>query len=236
MGTVAPLACAIGRALSPPYGNAHRSDVPILLRRRSAARTHDRAQPIGGLTNQIAAERPKGRLAAHLSFGTAMKKSELTRERLRELLDYDPKTGEFRWRNNSKHRAGRIAGFHQRSVSWCINIDGRRYQAHQLAWLYVKGEWGRPVIDHRDGNPLNNRWSNLRLSTYSGNAANRGRMRSNTSGFKGAVFDPRTGKWLALISKEGRRYCLGRYPTAEEAHEAYVAKARELFGDFARVK
>jgi hypothetical protein len=166
----------------------------------------------------------------------AVKKSELTQERLHELLDYDSETGEFRWRDNSKPRAGRIAGFQQRSVSWCINIDGRRYQAHQLAWLYVKGEWGRPVIDHRDGNPLNNRWSNLRLSTYSDNAANRRRMRSNTSGYKGVGFDRRTGKWRALISKDGRLYCLGRYATAEEAHEVYVAKARELFGEFARTE
>jgi HNH endonuclease/AP2 domain len=167
-----------------------------------------------------------------------VKKSELTQERLRELLRYDPKTGEFRWRAGKKPnpRAGRIAGCRQQSDSWSIRIDGRRYQAHQLAWLYMRGEWGRPVIDHRDGNPLNNRWSNLRLSTYSDNAANRGRMRSNTSGFKGAVFDPRTDKWRALISKDGRRYCLGRYATAEEAHAAYVAKALELFGEFARAK
>lgn len=165
-----------------------------------------------------------------------MKKSELTQERLHELLDYDPKTGIFRWRNKSQHRAGRIAGCRQQSDSWSIRIDGRRYQAHQLAWLYMEGQWGEPVIDHRDGNPLNNRWSNLRLSTYSDNAANRGRMRSNTSGFKGAVFCSRTGKWRALISKDRRRYCLGRYATAEEAHAAYVAKARELFGEFARAK
>ena len=167
-----------------------------------------------------------------------MKKSELTQERLQELLDYDPETGEFRWRVRKKrgHSAGDIAGCRTRSDAWSIRIDGRRYQAHQLAWLYMEGEWGEPVIDHRDGNPLNNRFSNLRLSTYSDNAANRGRMRSNTSGFKGAVFDPRADKWRAQISKDGRRYCLGRYATAEEAHEAYAAKARELFGEFARTK
>jgi len=167
-----------------------------------------------------------------------VKKSELTQERLQELLDYDPETGEFRWRVRKKrgHSVGDIAGCRARSDSWSIRIDGRSYQAHQLAWLYMEGEWGEPVIDHRDGNPLNNRFSNLRLSTYSDNAANRGRMRSNTSGFKGAVFDPRTDKWRAQISKDGRRYCLGRYATAEEAHEAYAAKARELFGEFARTK
>jgi hypothetical protein len=165
-----------------------------------------------------------------------VKKSELTQERLRELLDYDPKTGKFRWRarEESNQRFGHIAGSRTRSEYWAIRIDGRPYQAHQLAWLYMKGEWGRPVIDHCDGNPFNNQWSNLRLSTHSNNAANRRRPRSNTSGFKGVTFDRQRGNWKAQITKDGRYYCVGRYATAEEAHAAYVAKARELFGEFAR--
>ena len=165
-----------------------------------------------------------------------MKKAELTQERLHKLLRYNRKTGEFRWRRNSNQRAGQIAGCRVRSECCVIRIDGRHYQAHQLAWFYVKGEWGRPIIDHRDGDPLNNRLSNLRISTHSDSAANRRRMRSNRSGFKGVVFCPRTGKWRAMITKDRRRFCLGRYATAEEAHEVYATKARELFGEFARTK
>jgi hypothetical protein len=167
-----------------------------------------------------------------------VKNSELTQERLRELLRYDPRTGKFRWRvrKRSNHNPGDIAGCRVRSDFWCIHINGRRYQAHQLAWLYMKGAWGRPVIDHRDGNSLNNRWRNLRLTTRSNNAANRRRLRSNTSGFKGVVFNRQRGNWKAQITKEGRRYYLGSYATAEKAHAAYVAKARELFGEFARTK
>jgi hypothetical protein len=154
-----------------------------------------------------------------------VKKSELTQERLRELIHYDPKTGKFRWqvRKKSNHSVGDIAGCRMRSDCWCIHIDGRRYQAHQLAWLYMRGEWGRPVIDHRDGNPLNNRWRNLRLSSYSDNAGNRRRMRRNTSGFKGVSFHRQRGNWRAQITKQGRCYCLGSYATAQEAHAAYVA-------------
>ena len=164
------------------------------------------------------------------------KKPELTQERLQELLDYDLKTGEFRWRENSNQRAGQIAGCRQRADCCRIHIDGRRYQAHQLAWFYMMGEWGRPVIDHRDGNPLNNRFSNLRLSTRSENGANRRPTRSNTSGFKGVAARRRTGKWTAQITKDGRRHYLGSFASAEDAHSAYVAKARELFGEFARTK
>ena len=166
------------------------------------------------------------------------KKPELTQERLHELLDYDPKTGEFRWRVRKKrgHKAGDIAGYRTQSERWSICIDGRDYPAHQLAWFYVTGEWGRPVIDHRDGNSLNNRLSNLRVSSHSNNVANRGRPRSNTSGLKGAFFDRRRGHWTAEITKDGRRYYLGSFATAEDAHSAYAAKARELVGEFARTK
>ena len=167
-----------------------------------------------------------------------MDKPQLTQARLCELLHYDPDSGEFRWRADmrSNVRAGDIAGCRMRSEYWTIHIDGRNYRAHQLAWLYMKGEWGRPLIDHRDGNPLNNRWSNLRLASHTDNAANRPRLRSNTSGFKGVSFDRRRGNWIAQITYQGRRYFIGRYPTAEEAHEAYVTAARLLCGEFARTE
>ena len=167
-----------------------------------------------------------------------MKKPELTQERLQEVLRYDPDTGEFRWRVRIRPNvhADDIAGTRMRSDWWGIHLDGRIYRAHQLAWFYMKGEWGRPLIDHRDGNPLNNRWRNLRLSTRSENCANRRRLVSNTSGFKGVSFDRRRGNWIARIRKESRDYFLGRFETPEEAHEAYRRAARLLFGDFARTE
>ena len=167
-----------------------------------------------------------------------MKKPELTQETLKEILRYDPDTGMFRWRvrKRTSLRAGQIAGCRAHSAHWCIGIDGRTYRAHQLAWLYMTGQWGRPLVDHRDGNPLNNRWRNLRLSSYSNSVANQARTQSNTSGFKGVTLDRRRGKWMAQIKKDGRRYWLGRFATAEAAHEAYVTAARLLFGEFARTE
>ena len=96
----------------------------------------------------------------------------------------------------------------------------------------MTGEWGRPAIDHRDGNSTNNRWSNLRRATPSQNNANRRRPRHNTSGYKGVYF--RWGFWRACIKRNGRRIYLGVFATPEEAHAAYVAAARKLFGEFAR--
>lgn len=71
-----------------------------------------------------------------------MKKPQLTQNRLQELLHYDPQTGEFRWRagSNPNVHGGDVAGARMRSGYWAIHLEGRMYRAHQLAWLYMKGE------------------------------------------------------------------------------------------------
>ena len=104
-----------------------------------------------------------------------------------------------------------------------------------VAWLYMTGRWCRPEIDHRDGDATNNRWANLRRASRSQNAAKRGRPRNNSSGFKGVSLCE-SGKWRAKIRKGGRCLYLGRFATPQEAHAAYAAAARKLFGEFARVE
>ena len=75
------------------------------------------------------------------------------------------------------------------SLNWfgylMIYLPGSTYRAHRLAWLYVHGEPVPDVIDHADGNPLNNRISNLRAATFAGNRANSILLSRNTTGFKG---------------------------------------------------
>ena len=99
----------------------------------------------------------------------------------------------------------------------------------------MTGEWCSAVIDHRDGDPSNNRWDNLRRATVSQNNANRRLHRNNKCGFKGVVQNP-WGRFIASIYKNGRRIHLGMFATPEAAHAAYVAAARELFGEFARAE
>ena len=172
----------------------------------------------------------QGPLRGPFSFcETAVRtRPRLTRARLRELLHYDADTGEFRWLEQvgDELRPGKVAGYVQ------ISVQGRRYSGHQLAWLYMKGRWGRPMIDHCDGNSTNNRWGNLRRATATQNNANRRRSRRNTSGYKG-VYRGRKGRWHAFIVK-GRKVHLGTFTTPQAAHAAYVAAARKLFGEFAR--
>jgi hypothetical protein len=164
------------------------------------------------------------------------KRRRLTRARLRELLHYDEDTGEFRWlkRMNGTIRDGDIAGSLTEDGYRRIWVDGRLYRAHRLAWLYMTGERCPSLIDHRDGDPSNNRWSNLRKATPSQSNANKRVPRNNMCGLKGVS---RKGSgWRATIHKNGRKHYLGNFPTPQDAHAAYAKAARKLFGEFARTE
>jgi hypothetical protein len=163
------------------------------------------------------------------------RRRRITRARLRELLHYDPATGELRWlkRVSRPTNVGDVAGTVEINGYRKITIEGRQYSGHQLAWFYMTGKWCPGYIDHRDGDRANNRWDNLRRATPSQNCANRRRARNNRCGFKG-VTRTESGRWCAGIHKQGRRYHLGIFSTPQEAHAAYAGAARKLFGEFAR--
>ena len=87
--------------------------------------------------------------------------------------------------------------------------------------------------DHRDGNGLNNKRSNLREATKSQNMHNRMASVNNTSGFKGVSFSKFHQRWVAYIGFNGNKHHLGYFDTAEEAHVAYVEAAKRMHGEFA---
>lgn len=100
--------------------------------------------------------------------------------------------------------------------------------ARMLGRELVKGEW----VDHINGNGLDNRRENLRLSTIAQNAFNKGKHSNNTSGYKGVSWNKFAGRWVAQITIDGKNKYLGYFDTPEEAHAAYCAKAKELHGEF----
>jgi hypothetical protein len=84
------------------------------------------------------------------------------------------------------------------------------------------------VVDHRDGDGLNNRRENLRIGTQSQNCVNRLVTPGNT--LRGAR--PKKGKWQAYIKYQGKQRSLGYFSTEQEAHAAYLAEALRLHGDW----
>jgi hypothetical protein len=158
----------------------------------------------------------------------------LSQARLRELLDYDPISGSFTWRVNGRGRfmrKGAIAGAISKDRRRQICIDQKFYSAGSLAWFWMTNEWPPDVVDHINLDAKDDRWSNLRLATYSQNGAN---ARSRRADLKGIGFEKRTGRYIAQIKVNYRHMHLGTFDTTEAAHAAYLAAARRYFGEFAR--
>lgn len=154
---------------------------------------------------------------------------ELTRERLRECLNYDRKTGVFTWRIQLNNRApiGTVAGTYVKKNGICIRIDRRRYAAHRLAWLYVHGCWPSAQVDHRDGDHRNNAIHNLRDATHAVNQQNRRRpCRNNKTGYLGVFHGRRIGSYVAAITIDGKSKVLGTFDDPAAAHQAYVNAKR----------
>jgi hypothetical protein len=162
------------------------------------------------------------------------KEKLLTYEEVKEMFDCDPEKGILIWKNCSSIRPlnGTIAGNLQSSGYVVVQIKAKDYRYHRVIWLLVTGKWPENQIDHINGIRNDNRFCNLREATQSQNGANT-LSRSNSSGYKGVTKTRK--KWVARISLNNKRMTIGRYNTPEEAHAAYVAKAKELFGEYAKV-
>jgi hypothetical protein len=147
--------------------------------------------------------------------------------RLLELLTYDPATGILRWnvRRGGAAQKGSIAGTRNKK---CINIiiDGTSYVAHRIIWKLVTGQEPSILLDHRNNDPWNNRWNNIREATLSDNMANARRWKVHSVGLKGVR--AKGNKFEARINRRS----LGHFDTAAEAHLAYAAAAKQRFGHF----
>jgi len=164
---------------------------------------------------------------------------ELTQKIVRELLDYNPETGVFRWRHRERHWfksdrsqkiwnarfCGEVAGsIEKKALGYTrisIRIFGKSHKAHRVAWLYMSEKPVPDEIDHIDRDATNNKWSNLRESNSEKNHRNMSMFRNNTSGVSGVSWCKRHKKWNVQVTA-GRKFNLGYFDCIEKAER--VAK------------
>lgn len=151
---------------------------------------------------------------------------ELTAARLRELLHYEPETGQLYWRvsPNRKIRPGQRAGSATGQGYTRVVFGGRGYLVHRLIWLHVHGHWPAGEIDHINRDGTDNRLSNLRDADRALNNQNRrGWSRRSSPGVRSVG-----GSWQARIQVNGERILIGSYETAEAANSAYSEAKSKL--------
>lgn len=150
-------------------------------------------------------------------------------DRLKMLLQYDPKSGLFTRivKTSNRVKVGDQVGCKNGPGYLVAQLDGKLYLNHRLAWLYMTGDWPLGEIDHIDGRRANNQWANLRDLSHSENMQNlRSPMKGNSAGLLGVT--RRHQKFRAAIKANKKALFLGSYQTAEEAHAAYVSAKRQL--------
>lgn len=181
------------------------------------------------------------------------KRRNMSAETIRELIDYNPETGEFYWKPRSvswfKDASCRTAEHNCRlwneRYAGCpamTSVDsygyregrifGMKISASRTAWKIVYGYEPENDIDHINLDKADNRIANLREATRSQNQWNHARRSDNTSGYKGVSRVKKTGRYHAYIRVNGKRRSLGFFLDAETAHEAYKQAAKELHGEF----
>jgi hypothetical protein len=110
-------------------------------------------------------------------------------------------------------------------VVFNTTLKGRKYKMfrlHRTIMGLENVDWKKFVVDHINGNGLDNRRCNLRIVTLFENSMNRKKSKNNTTGYTGVDFSKSEKKFRARISKYGKRHELGLFNTAEEAYQAYL--------------
>lgn len=155
--------------------------------------------------------------------------------KLEDIYSYNPENGEIRFKidRHARKVKGMIAGWvktdNKRQTSYReMRVDGKTVKAHRLAWRLFYGFWPVGIIDHINGDGLDNRIENLRDVDKFDSAKNKPIQRNNTSGVVGVNFHKPSGKWVAKISSMGKRITIGYFETIDEAAKARRDKEIEL--------
>jgi len=159
----------------------------------------------------------------------------ISQSELQKLFKYNKETGDFirKVKTAIATSVGEKAGYKNKQGYVQMRIQGKTYQAHALAWLYMFGEIPT-LIDHIDGNRSNNAITNLRIADRSINGFNREKKSESSSVFKGVLWSKRLQKWFVQIKVDGKQKYCGSYSSIEEAIRVAKEMRRQYHAEFAR--
>lgn len=154
-------------------------------------------------------------------------------EILHQRFSYDPDTGELR---NKAAGFGVTAG---KLRVYGVTILGKNYAVARVVWKMVTGDEPPWIVDHKDGDKSNNRWSNLRAADNADNSRNRvWYSDQNPTGHVGIRENKRKGKivfsrpYLVVIQTGKKVRRMGTFPTLEKAIAARKAAEKQFYGEF----
>lgn len=165
----------------------------------------------------------------------ASTRKEPTQEELKKLVTLDKKLGVLIWKETKSGRRRETAGGPSGNGYYSVMINGVRFGVHRLIWIYLHG--GIPEgweIDHRDGNPANNRPNNLRVVTVLQQNWNRRASRRNKFGIPGVHWDDKIQRFRAKCTISGKTKYLGVFKTLDEAKKVRESYSRRMHGEFER--
>lgn len=172
-----------------------------------------------------------------MNLAQGKKMRVISQDVLKEFLHYNPETGIFTWikKTGRNGKIGKIAGSKEKNGYMRIQIHGIHYGLHRLAWLYMTGEMPTELIDHKNGNPSDNWFDNLRQATLLQNQQNQTKVqKSNKLGIMGVNYQEDRKKFRAQIRVDGKSKFLGRFDTAQEAATAYL-EAKRKYHEFCTI-
>ncbi len=152
----------------------------------------------------------------------------MNKRELKEVLDYNPKTGIFKWKISPANQIeiGSIAGTKNKKGYIAIQIKGKIYGAHQLAYLFVYGYIPKE-IDHKDRIRHHNWIKNLRKAFGSKNQRNKKISKNNKTGIKGVYYVEKRNKWQVTICIKYEHIFLGIFKNFNDAVLArYLAERK----------
>jgi hypothetical protein len=165
---------------------------------------------------------------------------------LRAYLRYDRRAGKLLWKTRplsdfklaawgkywNRRFAGKEAGSITDSRHFTVGLFGDTYKAHRIIFKMMTGKEPPQNLDHRDKNPSNNKWRNIRPATFAQNFVNRSVVwcKSGHSGIR----ESKCGHWEVRIHKDRKCIHLGTYKSKAKALAVRRKAEVELYGEFAQ--